>query len=85
MSTDVLRVSPDRRDHSSRLAVLRRVRDEFADLPRLRLTAAQARRLFALREDICERVLGELVNGCMLERGDDGRYGACVASACRRH
>ena len=56
-----LRVRPDRRDHASREQLLRRVRAEFSEMPCLRLTPAQARRLFGLRPDICDRVLDELV------------------------
>ena len=66
----------DRRDPASRLALLRRVRSEFSEMPGLRLTRAQAVRLFAVRPDICERVLSTLEREGVLACGIDGRYGA---------
>jgi hypothetical protein len=51
----------DRRDDSSRHELLERVYGEFREMPCLRLTAAQARRLFGLRADVCERILAGLV------------------------
>ena len=38
-----------------------RVQAEFAEMPGLRLTLAQAVRLFNIEADQCERVLGSLV------------------------
>jgi hypothetical protein len=64
----------DRRDPGSRLALLRRVAVEYDDLPALRLTAAQARRLFALRDDVCARVLATLVDLDHLEQDADGAF-----------
>lgn len=64
----------DRRDHSARAALLRRVAGEFDETPALRLTAAQARRLFALREDICARVLAALVEHDLLEQDAGGLF-----------
>jgi hypothetical protein len=51
---------PDRRNHASREALLRCVWAEFEEMQGLKLTLAQARRLFGLREDICVRVLNTL-------------------------
>jgi hypothetical protein len=65
---------PDRRDARSREQLLARVRAEFEEMPCLRLTLAQAVRLFALREDVCARVLATLVNERALWRGLDGQY-----------
>jgi hypothetical protein len=64
----------ERRDARARDAVTRRVRGEFEEMPCLRLTLPQARRLFALREDVCRRVLGMLVREGVLAVGPDGRY-----------
>lgn len=64
----------DRRDRASRDEVLRRVRAEFTEMPCLRLTGAQARRLFGLRADISERVMAALVGDGTLLQGPDGRY-----------
>ena len=51
----------DRRYYASRDELRKRVGAEFHEMPCLRLTAAQARRLFGLRPDVCERILSELV------------------------
>ena len=58
-------------------ALVRRVRAEYQDMPGLRLTLAQAQRLFGLREDICVRVLNTVVqeilrmdaNGALVRSG----------------
>ena len=65
----------ERRNVASREELLRRVRAEFGEMPCLRLTPGQARRLFGLRADVCERVLGTLVGRHTLTCGIDGRYG----------
>jgi len=46
--------------------LLRRVRAEFLEMPGLRLTRAQARRLWALDEVHCEAVLAALVDARFL-------------------
>jgi hypothetical protein len=69
-----VREIPDRRDNSSREQLMRRVRAEFAELPCLRLTRAQAQRLFGLRADICERVLAALVAERTIHLDIDDRY-----------
>jgi hypothetical protein len=51
----------DRRNQISRDALVQRVYGEFHEMPCMRLTPAQARRLFGLRSDVCERVLEDLV------------------------
>jgi hypothetical protein len=43
------------------LEVLQRVRAEFLEMPGLRLTRAQARRLWALDEALCDAILATLV------------------------
>ena len=68
------RVSSDRRSTASREELLRRVRGEFDEMPCLRLTCGQARLLFGLRHDVCERVLATLVQKHILTCGPDGRY-----------
>ncbi len=57
---------PDRRNHASREELLRRVFAEFEDMQGLKLTFAQTRRLFGLREDVCTRVLTSLVRDGLL-------------------
>jgi hypothetical protein len=68
------RTKPDRRDLTSRETLLRRVRGEFYEMPCLHLTRAQAQRLFALRPDICQRILGALIAEGTIACGQDERY-----------
>jgi hypothetical protein len=65
---------PERRDHVRRAELVRRVRAEYEEMPCLRLTAAQAQRLFDLRPDVCNRVLTGLTVEKVLWLGSDGRY-----------
>ena len=69
----------DRRSHATRQALLVRVRGEFKEMPCLRLTGEQARRLFGLTPDVCDRVLATLVKEGVLARGSDERYSAVDA------
>jgi hypothetical protein len=46
--------------------VLQRVRAEFLEMPGLRLTRAQARRLWALDETLCDAILAALVEARFL-------------------
>ncbi len=64
----------ERRDVASRIGVLGRVSSEFQEMPGLRLTEAQAQRLFSLRPDICTRVLATLVDRSVLRRDPSGAY-----------
>jgi hypothetical protein len=54
--------------------VVRRVRGEFLEMPGLRLTTQQARRLWRLDEQSCEAVLGALVKARFLVRTRDGAF-----------
>ena len=54
--------------------VLRRVQGEFLDMPGLRLTEAQARRLWGLDEAFCAALLGALVDAKFLFRTRDGAF-----------
>jgi len=54
--------------------VVRRIRGEFLEMPGLRLTAAQARRLWRLDESSCEAVLGALVDDRFLAKTRDGAF-----------
>jgi hypothetical protein len=45
-----------------------RVHREFTEMPGLRLTVAQAQRLFGLDRTTCEQVIDALVNGAFLHR-----------------
>jgi hypothetical protein len=63
-----------RPDDSRGTALLRRVAIEFDEWPGLRLTAAQAQRLFAVPGEACIRVLETLVEQQVLVRDTSGRY-----------
>ena len=65
---------PDRRNPESRVRLLDRIRGEFREMPCLRLTRPQAQRLFAMRADVCDRVLATLVAEGTLVRGGDGQF-----------
>jgi hypothetical protein len=54
--------------------VVRRVRGEFLEMPGLRLTPQQAKRLWRLDEAACEKVLGALVQDRFLARTRDGAF-----------
>ena len=54
--------------------VLRRVQGEFLEMPGLRLTEAQARRLWGLDVDACSALLGALVDANFLFRTRDGAF-----------
>lgn len=64
----------ERRNPASRADLLRRVEVEYHDMPGLRLTRAQAQRLFGLREDICVRVLDALVQARILRIDPSGSF-----------
>ena len=52
--------------------MVRRVRMEFLEMPGLRLTFAQAMRLWGLNEEDCQRVLETLISACFLQRTSTG-------------
>ena len=54
--------------------LLQRVRGEFLEMPGLRLTFQQARRLWGLDEETCACLLDILVAGGFLVRCDDEQY-----------
>ena len=54
--------------------VLRRVQGEFLEMPGLRLTEAQARRLWGLDRDSCAALLCALVDANFLFRTRDGAF-----------
>jgi hypothetical protein len=63
-----LRMAPATED------VLRRVQGEFLEMPGLRLTEAQARRLWGLDASSCSALLGALVDANFLFRTRDGAF-----------
>ena len=56
------------------LDVLRRVRGEYIEMPGLRLTTAQAQRLWGLDRQACDALLGALVDAKFLFRTRDGAF-----------
>jgi len=53
---------------------LRRVQGEFLEMPGLKLTAPQAQRLWGLDREMCEALLGALVDARFLARTADGAF-----------
>jgi hypothetical protein len=64
----------ERRNQRSREALLTRVVAEFEEMPCLRLTGQQAQRLFDLRADVCQRLLGALLRDGTLAFDSEQRY-----------
>lgn len=56
------------------LDVLRRVRGEYIEMPGLRLTTAQAQRLWGLDRAVCDALLAALVEAKFLFRTRDGAF-----------
>ena len=54
--------------------VLQRVQGEFAEMPGLCLTAAQAQRLWGLDREMCDRLLEALVDAKFLSQRRDGTF-----------
>jgi hypothetical protein len=54
--------------------VLRRVQGEYIEMPGLRLTLAQAQRLWGLDRTACDALLGALVDAKFLFRTRDGAF-----------
>ena len=67
----------ERRNLTSRQALLHRIAMEYDEMPGLRLTAAQAQRLFGLRADVCMRVFDAFVEAAILRRDANNRYVRC--------
>jgi hypothetical protein len=54
--------------------VLQRIQGEFVEMPGLRLTPAQAQRLWGLERDTCDALLGALVDAKFLSQTRDGAF-----------
>ena len=54
--------------------VLQRIQGEYLEMPGLRLTAPQAQRLWGLERDVCDALLGALVDAKFLAQTRDGAY-----------
>ena len=64
----------ERRNFAAREGLVRRVAAEFREMPDLRLTTAEAGRLFDLRTDVCTRLIDRLVRDGVLRLDGEGRY-----------
>jgi hypothetical protein len=53
---------------------LRRMKGEYLDMPGLRLTPAQAQRLWGLDRESCQALLGALVDAKFLCKTRDGAF-----------
>ena len=51
-----------------------RIREEFREMPGLRLTKKQAQRLWAIDSDTCEAILGALETSQFLRHTRNGEY-----------
>ncbi len=71
---DHLLESPDAEARAVADGLRARVEGHFFEMPTLRLTLAQARRLWGLDQERCERVLRALVDAGFLARGHDGAF-----------
>ena len=54
--------------------VLRRVRNEFLEMPGLRVTVQQAMRLWGLERTACEAVIDSLLGSAFLRRTQTGTF-----------
>ncbi len=54
--------------------LLQRIRGEYLEMPGMRLTAEQAKRLWSLDLATCRLLLDELVEAKFLGRSRDGKY-----------
>jgi hypothetical protein len=55
-------------------AVLNMIQMDYVEMPGLRLTAPQGRRLWTLPLDVCQAALDTLVAAGFLARAEDGAY-----------
>jgi hypothetical protein len=60
--------------HQPHEEVLRRVQGEYIEMPGLRLTPAQAQRLWGMDRAACDALLGALVEAKFLFRTRDGAF-----------
>jgi hypothetical protein len=54
--------------------VLQRIQGEYDEMPGLRLTPAQAQRLWGLERDVCDALLAALVDARFLVQTRDGAF-----------
>ena len=56
------------------LKMVQRIREEFEQLPGLRMTVAEASRFWALDEGVCEAVLARLLSAGFLVKDGNQRF-----------
>jgi hypothetical protein len=56
------------------VALLQRVREQYRDMPGLKLTTPQATRLFGVAPSVCATMLGALVRENFLSRTGEGVF-----------
>jgi hypothetical protein len=61
--------------------MLQRIQGEYLEMPGLRLTPAQAQRLWGLERHACDALLGALVERKFLLRTRDGAFVRCDSSS----
>jgi hypothetical protein len=61
--------------------ILRRIRAEFLEMPGMRLTLSQAKRLWGLDEHTCAQALELLITDGFLNRRADGTYTRLIEGA----
>ncbi|HYT65818.1 MAG TPA: hypothetical protein VEL51_05340 [Vicinamibacterales bacterium] len=64
----------DRRDHSRREALVRRILAEFDDMPGMALSLKQAGRFLGIDEKACARILAVLTRDGQLRRNANLQY-----------
>ena len=75
MPTETLEYRPESPTRSQRVSpTIRRIQCEYEEMPGLKLTEAQARRLWALDGDTCRLVLATLLERQFLKRTATGMY-----------
>jgi hypothetical protein len=62
-------------------AIRHRICGEYLEMPGLRLTCAQAQRLWGLDEQTCLLLFATLIRDGFLHRHTDGRYGRATDGA----
>lgn len=78
----MVHAQPQTRQTPALHVLLARARGEYLEMPGLRLTLAQACRLWQLDEALCGRVLERLVREGFLRQTDTGFY--IASHRCRR-
>ena len=64
----------ERRNISSRNALMWRIHSEFEEMPGLALRPAQAAKLFGVSQDVALRILERLTDARVLRRKGDGHF-----------